>query len=163
MLRLISRIIEYDFWYLKLEFKPLHSSIDIHIKRKGDTDFFYIKSIPNQLTEIMTCDTLLQGFMREHALGNKVKEYLRVSVTGVFYDSISFNQIPNSNFLNVEYAMGSPTVIKKRYFVGNYYDLNNIFLICNGLLTEYKETQKTIIKEKEHLAEKKKPKKKIKI
>lgn len=111
----------------------------------------------------MTCDTLLQGFMREHALGNKVKEYLRVSVTGIFYDSIFFSQIPNSNFLNVEYAIGSPTVIKKRYFVGNYYDLNNIFLICNGLLTEYKEIQKTIIKEKDYLAEKKKPKKKLKI
>ena len=33
------------------------------------------------------------------------------------------------------------------------YDLKNIFLICNGLLTEYKEIQNKIIKEKDYLAE----------
>ena len=153
-IRSIQRTIEFDFGFVKLESKTLHNGINIFVKRKSDISFYYIKCITNPVQEIMTCDTFLQDFLREHALGNKVKENVEISLSGVEYDSFVFSKVYNGSIINVGYTLGNPSLRKNRLFYANYYDLNQLLCISNSILGNYLQQQDTLKKEKEKLIEK---------
>ena len=153
-IRSIQRIIEFDFGYLRLECKTLHNGINIFVKRKSDISFYYIKCITNPVQEIMTCDILLQDFLREYALGNKVNEKVEISLPGVEFDSFIFSKVYNGSVLNVGYILGNSSVRKNRFYYANYYDLNQLLYISNNLLVNYLQQQETLKKEKEKLIEK---------
>ena len=152
-IRNICRIIEYDLGFMKLECKDL-KTIAIYTKRKGDVDFYYVKTIINSVNEIMTVDTLLQDFLREHALGNKITELVQLSLVGVDYDTFVFSKSNNGDFISVEYVLGTPNIMKNRWFQANYYDLNQLLYISNNLMGNYMQQRETLRKEREKLIEK---------
>ena len=158
-IRSIQRTIEFDFGFLKLESKALRNDIDVYIKRKNETEYYYIKNIHNSLNEIMSCETLLQEFLIQHALGNKMTETLQISLAGLDYDIFTFSKVYNGSVISVEYALGSPSIMKSKLFYANYYDLNQLLYISNNLMGNYMKQQENLKKEKADLIEKFKKKK----